>query len=402
MKTNLKILLESGLFLVISLLNVSGDGGCFFYCLVAFFLERMSNGHDCDEILLDSNAIRKHLCDKLIEFRDVTVHGLQMTPEEFFHYEYSLESINRQSLHNPFLLANVVALGLDPSQHKIFANSFEEYIAIMQHPNTHADNLIVAFFAQIFDVHVSVFTRSVTEVQPELTGDENVDKLISIGFRRDAIEQLLLETSGNIDQALNKILEKPSSQIVPSFSNDDIWREQPYNILSGLHINLINDGFHFQLILSLSQVHSCDATSQLANPKIRLPDILCLDEDSDSFDNTQISSSSCYITNPQDFFDACNSAILREELLEHVCVPVRFNKVYSEKFRENLFGSLMFVESNRVRYRVVSFTLENGFCVCYHGNIVNLSRSAEKLFFYSQLESKISCHDVISVTIKKL
>ena len=103
MKTNLKILLESGLFLVISLLNVSGDGGCFFYCLVAFFLERMSNGHDCDEILLDSNAIRKHLCDKLIEFRDVTVHGLQMTPEEFFHYEYSLESRNRQSLHNPFL-----------------------------------------------------------------------------------------------------------------------------------------------------------------------------------------------------------------------------------------------------------------------------------------------------------
>jgi hypothetical protein len=372
---NFKLLLESGSILAISLLNVPGDGACFFYCISAFFIEKMIIGSQCHEVLIDAEALRNYLCDKLFELRNVTVPGLGMTPEEFFNSEYSRNARKRQSLHNPFLSSKVQALGIDTTKNPIFVDSFELYVTLMRNKNTFADNLIVAFFAHQFNVNLSVFTRSVTEVQQELTGDTKVDKLLSMGFRHDLVDQVLSENDGNIDQSIDKLLKHPSAEFVPIGSKSEIWREQPYGSSFGLKIRMINDGNHFQLV---------------QEPRIQLPEIdLSILEDSP-------------ISNAQQFFDACNLAITSQQLPQHTEVRCRFNEVYLQQFRDNLFGSLIFVEHNTVRYRVVSFQMEDGSCVSYHGCIQNLSNSAEKKFFYSQLEPLISKQDVVSVKIAKL
>ena len=95
-------------------------------------------------------------------------------------------------------------------------------------------------------------------------------------------------------------------------------------------------------------------------------------------------------------------AITSQQLPQYTEVRCRFNDVYFQEFKENLFGSLTFVEHNMAIYRVVSFQMEDGFHVSYHGCIQNLSNSDEKNFFYSQLEPLISKQDVVSVTIAKL
>jgi len=393
----MNLLLESGVILAISLLNVRPDGACFFYCISAFFEERR-NGHRYPEILTDSIRLRSHLCDKLLESRNVTVPGLGLTPEEFFNSEYASTSRNRQSLHNPVLNARSLAKGIDTKRYPIFAETFEHYVEIMRLPNTHADNLIVAFFAQQFNVHLSIFTRSITEVQQERTGDEKVDTLISMGFRLHVIEQVLHETDGNLEQSIERLLHHPSAEFVPNGLKSEIWREQPYGSSSELKIQMINDGNHFQLIIQ--------------KPRIRLPEIdSSILEDSPrhsrhheppSFGHTQLRTSSCYISNAQQFFDACNLAITSQQLPQQTQVTVRFNDVYFQQFKENLFGSFTFVEHNMVRYRVVSFQLQDGSRVSYHGCIENLSRSEEKKAFYSQLEPLISKQDVVSVTIARL
>jgi hypothetical protein len=393
---SMNLLLESGRILAISLLDVPSDGACFFHCISAFFEERRRNSHRCLEDLTDLEDLRSKLCNKLLESRNVTVPGLGLTPEEFFNTEYAPTSRNRQSLHNHVVNAKAISLGIDPAKFPNFADTFEFYIEMMRRPNTYADNLIVAFFAQQFNVNLSIFTRSITEVQQKLTGNEKVDTLISMGFRRDIIEQVLCETNGNLEQSIQKLLDHPSAEFVPNGSQSEIWREQPYNPSSELKIQMINDGNHFQLIIQ--------------KPRIRLPeiDLSILEDDSPihheppSFGHTQLRSSSYCISNAQQFFDACNLAITSQQLPQHTEVRCRFNDVYLQYFRDNLFGSLIFVEHNMVRYSVVSFQMEDGSRVSYHGCIQNLSRSDEKNAFYSQLEPLISKQDVVSVTIAKL
>jgi hypothetical protein len=383
----MKLLLESGLFLAISLLDVPGDGACFFHCISAFFEERRRNGHQCPEILTDPKRLRSHLCYKLLEFRNVIVPGLGITPEEFFTTDYAPTSRNRQSLHNSVVNAKAISLDIDPKKYPNFADTFEFYIQTMRHQNTQVDNLIVAFFAQQFNVNLSIFTRSLTEVQQKRTGDQKVDTLISMGFRHDVIEQVLHETDGNLEQAVQKLLDRPLARFVPNGSQSEIWREQPYGSSSELKIQMINDKKHFQLVIQKSI--------------IQLPEIdpSILADEPPSFGHTQLQTD---ISNAQQFFDACNLAITSLQLPQRTEIRCRFNEVYLLQFRDNLFGSLIFVEHNMVRYRVVSFQMEDGSRVSYHGCIQNLSRSDEKNAFYSQLEPLISTQDVVSVTIVKL
>jgi hypothetical protein len=152
----------------------------------------------------------------------------------------------------------------------------------------------------------------------------------------------------------------------------------------------------------------------IASPmRVRLPEIddSLFEEDLDlvhhephSFRHTHSHHMSSKITNPERFYEECKYAISSGSFPIQTAVKTRFDGKYCDLYRQNLFSSIVFPEfpEFQVRYRIISFTMEDGTIVSYHGNIDNLSKQEEKQFFYDQLHHEISHQDVISVVIEKI
>ena len=113
-----------------------------------------------------------------------------MTPLEFFETTYGPDAQNRETLVNSHL-----------SLEQRTPRTFEKYVEAMKHPNTYADNLIVAFSAHVLEVDMTVYTCSRSSVQKPLTGVENVDKIVAMGFKVESVEAAL-KNSASLDQAL--------------------------------------------------------------------------------------------------------------------------------------------------------------------------------------------------------
>jgi hypothetical protein len=120
-----------------------------------------------------------------------------------------------------------------------------------------------------------------------------------------------------------------------------------------------------------------------------------------SFGHTQPHCMPSLIKYPEDFYEMCKHVISRECFPNRITVKTRFDRIYFCMFFQNLFSSIVFPEFS-VNYRIISFSMENGTIVSYHGNIDNLSKGKEKQFFYEQLEREISRQNVISVVIVKI
>lgn len=120
-----------------------------------------------------------------------------------------------------------------------------------------------------------------------------------------------------------------------------------------------------------------------------------------SFGHTQPHCMPSLITSPEHFYEACKHVISSKSFPEKTTVKTSFDRRYFCMFCQNLFSSIVFPEFS-VNYRIISFSMENGTIVSYHGNIDNLSKGTEKQFFYEQLEREISRQNVISVDIAKI
>jgi hypothetical protein len=372
------LLLATGLTLVASVFNVPGDGACFFHCIVAHFsrvLHKEINAAD----------LRKYICAKLLEKRDV-VPGLGMSPLEFFKTTYGPDARNRETLVNSYLT---------PEQRT--PQTFEDYVKAMNHPNTYADNLIVAFSSHELEVGMTVHTCSRSSVQKFPTGIENVDSLVAMGFKVESVKAALMN-SATVDEALDKLISNPSAVFV-EVPTEDVWREEQYGSHNSIHINLINDYEHFQLVTDLKPMD--------LKPRVRLPEIKCIfDEDSNPlphlhhephyFGHTQLQSRNQFYETCTDFLEA-----ISPELPQDLHIRYQIEQGADPNFLASLIDSFEFPEFKMVRYRIIAFHFNDGKLVSHTGCIKDLSYGNVKKLFFAQILEKNSTSAVHSVVLQR-
>jgi hypothetical protein len=390
---NFTFLSEDGLRNV-PVFNPPGDGTCFFHCVIEYCRKQKIQ----DE--RTSHDLRMFLCNELERRKDDTIPGLNLTPLQYFDSVYAPRVENRESLFNLSYNTRIAEEGKTLSQKPLYVDCFGQYIEVMKHHKTYADNLIVAMSAHVLGLNLRVYTQSLTQVQ-ETSDLPGVQDLISMGFRKLDAEDALKQTNWNFLDALDKLTSKTPGQ---SEEQPDVWRAQFYNTEETRHLDcvqLLNTGDHFMLILS---EEAGEGRRRICLPEV--PDCLLTEEPvqhrpSSSFGYTQFESSHL-ITCPDEFFDKCKSEIVAKFFPNSVTVHVQFNSVYAEINNVYLFSSLEFVEHDSVKYRVVSFTMENGAQVSYHGCIENLSKGSEKKAFFNQLYQAIQHQNVVSVRLVRL
>lgn len=403
-----RFLLESGLLLVGQLLDVAHDCAGFFHCIIAV-INAIDTGFP-----KNSYDLRKYLCENLWRSAEFTIPGLGLTPLEYFDKEYAENARQRQYLHNSHYDAIFVERGGDP----LFVDTFENYLFFMELSNTHVDELMLAFAAFYLQLDLKILTRAVSELQLETSEILEVMQLISMGFSKSVAQQVLSETNMNLGDAIEILLQMDSTKTAhaPSEAKKEVWREQQYPCNFGIKIFMILDGGHFQLVNPVEEsvgfssgVHcnlmSIGFSRQTAEPIVQQR-LQVLDIPDSLFDNrTSVHHSMLSpfeITEPTQFYKACLGVLTANSFPFYMKVQMEFTSLYANSFHDHLFGSLVFVEHNCVRYRVVSFTMQNGLEVRYHGAIVNLSKSSEKKIFFNQLYQQIQHQNVISVNIAQL
>jgi hypothetical protein len=261
------LFLSTGLLLVAHRLNVKADGGCFFHCIIARFSQLPRSKRMERQIPEDSDRLRIFLCEHLMRYSRNKIPGLGLSPFEYFEAEYSENARKRQCLHNSCYNQIIIERGLDLQTKPLFVDTFEKYMDWMQHPNTHVDGLIVAFAASFLDMNLKVYTRAISEVQHETSDIPEVSHLISMGFSRTASEKVLLESGGNVEAAIEKLLQMQVQLSGPSEAKRDVWYEQPYGSDSGwVSISMIQDENHFQLILPDKEQQSSQSEDLSTDP----------------------------------------------------------------------------------------------------------------------------------------
>jgi hypothetical protein len=392
MRRNFTFLSENGPREV-RVLNPIGDGQCFFTCIADCISQQNPEGQ-----ILDPQEIRTFISTELERLKNVTLPGLNLTPNQYFDSKYAPRVQDRESLVNFSYIDRITQEGKTLSEKPLNVDCFGQYLDLMMHPKTSADNLIVAMCAHAFGLNLCVYTQSVTEDQ-ETSDLPGTELFISMGFRKVDAEEALKQTNCDFLAALDNLTSKPLGH-----SEDElVWRTQFYNTESTRHLDcveLLNTDDHFMLVLSKEAEES---------RRICLPDIPeeLLEEPVQhhvppSFEHAQFGSSHDLIIRPDDFFDACSRVVVAQSFPDFVNVHVEFNCVYADINHVHLFGSLEFIEHDSVKYRVVSFTMANGTQVSYHGCIANLSKGSEKTAFFNQLYQVIQHQNVVSVRLAKL
>jgi hypothetical protein len=248
---NITLLLATGISLTGALYDVPGNGACFFHCIVGFFINYYESSKIPDDFFpLDSTELREYVCKKLLERKDGQITGFLETPASYFVTEYGPSARNRKFLHSGTWNNQMSQNGHDPQEHPLKVDNFNDYVAWMSNPDTQVDEMIVAFTADLLQINLKVFTRSVSEVS-EVSEDVKVSRLISMGFSKNQAEQALAKANRNLERAIETILFSPQSQHSEHSHEEQqqIWREQPYsNMSGGTTVYLINDGAHFQLL----------------------------------------------------------------------------------------------------------------------------------------------------------
>jgi hypothetical protein len=288
---------------------------------------------------INAADLRKYICSKLLENIDVVVPGLAVSPLEFFNTTYGLDAQNREKIVNPHL-----------SVEQRSPCTFKDYVEAMMHPNTYADNLIVAFSSNELKVSMTVYTCSRTSV----------------------------------------FMEVPT---------EEVWRAEPYGSGNLIHINLINNYDHFQLVMDLKPMD--------LKPRVRLPEIECIfDEDSKPlphlhheppyFGNTQLPSR-------KQFYDTCTNLLkpIFPELPQNLHIKYQIEQGADPDFLASLIDSFEFPEFNLVRYRIIAFHFNDGKLVSHTGCIEDLSYGNVKRHFFAQIFEKNSTIAVHSIVLQR-
>ena len=413
--------LDIGVRLVAQVLNVPSDGACFFYCLTAA-LSHHSMSFVIDPLIpKDSGCLRRYICEQLKKYSEVRIPGLGVTPLEYFLTEYSGSARVRQHLHNSDYNANLVQRGEDPNMKPLFVNSFGNYLEWMMHPRTQVDGLIVAFAAFFLKINLTVYTRAISEVQLETSDVVEVRHLISMGFSKSAAEQVLLETAGNMEAAIDRLLQRESTQSAASEANQDIkdvWHEQPYHCPSnGINISLIQDGCHFQLIVHKELSSSpffdlmsigfqrqkaeqalVEANGDLEAPRVILPDI-----PEELFSSPEENASAVSIQTRDQLYHVCDSVLKRNflGLPQHFHLDVRIPNGTDAKFYASLLDSFVFPELDMASYRIVCFRFDDDTQVAHSGTIAELSHRNMKMQFFTQLWERITQKSVTHIVLER-
>jgi hypothetical protein len=421
------LVLATRLLLVVNLLDVPPDGACFFHCLVAGLSLLLRTTRIDRRIPNDSGQLRLYLCSNLLELANIKIPGLELSPLKYFDMEYSRNAEPRQCLHNSNYNAFVAQTGGDPNKTPLFVDTFREYLEWMKNPSTQVDGLIVAFAAAFLGLDLTVYTQALTEVQEDSHIPE-VKQLISMGFKKSIVEEVLTQTQRNVDAAIEILLQMDSTK---SEEKQRVWYEQRYCWHSNaIKISMIQDGYHFKLILPdeeqqsvqpeesqklselMSYGFSREKTEQaliqangemqaaveklLSLPRVVLPDV------PEELLNSPESASSCVFSREQ-LYSIFNCELQRSSprLPQNLLVEVRIQRCADPHFLRSLFDGFIFPELGDVKYRIVCFTFEDESNIVWSKNVEDLSHGAEKKHFFSQFWGKIAIQSVTRVVIEK-
>lgn len=401
-KIILPMLLASGRLLVVQVLDVPSDGACFFHCLIAG-LSRVSMSFFTDRrIPSDSEELRRFICENLRRNPEVMITGLGISPLEYFITEYSDEATNRKSLHNSVYNKIVVDRGQDPHQHPLYVDTFEKYLQWMEHPNTQVDDLVVGFAALILGLNVTVYKMAISEVSED-SEIHQVKQLISMGFKKSVVEDVLAQTQGNVEQALEILLQMDSASAHVQQTAQQLWHEQHYPN-RGINMCFINDRSHFQLVVP-DEVSDAVPVSQQAQvraeKRLQLPDISdeLLEKDQSE---TQHLPTSPQIRTCQELYEVCLSLLQKcSEPPTFLRLGVHIARCTDGRFCKSLLERFIFPDCGMVNYRIVCFTFDDETIVAHDGSIHQLSHSHMKMQFFTKLWNAITLKSVTRVVFEK-
>lgn len=401
-KDILPMFLASGRFLVVKVFDVPSDGACFFHCLIeglsrvsmSFFTER--------QIPSDSENMRRFICENLRRNPEVMIPGLGINPFEYFITEYSTIAENRQCLHNSVYNQNVADRGQDPHQCQLYVNTFEKYLEWMEHPNTQVDDLIVAFAALILGLEITVYTKATSNVSED-SEIPQVKQLISMGFNKSVVEDVLAQTQGNVEQALDILLQMDSASAHVQQTAQQLWHAQHYPN-RGINVSLINDRSHFQLIVP-DEVSDAVPVSQQAQfraeQRLQLPDVPDELLENDQSDAQHLPTTP-QIGTCQHLYDLCNLRLQEcSELPTHLRLDVHIARCADGDFCKSLLERFIFPDCGMLNYRIVSFTFDDETKVAHYGSINELSHSSVKMQFFTKLWGSITLKSVKRVVFER-
>lgn len=287
-----QFVIYAGLTFMAYLVDVPNDGACFFTCL-AYYAQYCEKHSLLKSSILatEPNHVRQRLCDFLLaNKRTVMIPDSvnQLTVHQYFLETYGPEAIERKTVH----ISNACNT-------KIYCNTIEQYIERMRYPAAHADELFVWAASNMFNLKLSILEIFVPRiiypdvmtqlvemgyskeaVQIVLKEDSidsidskveqlvkigyskrmhekyskkalqlgsfnsNLRQLVEMGYSKEAAQIALQQASGELEQAVNFLLQNP-----PSSESADVWREDVHN-KSGTHeCKIIRTERHFQLLL---------------------------------------------------------------------------------------------------------------------------------------------------------
>jgi hypothetical protein len=398
----LPMLLASGLLKVVQILDVPSDGACFFHCLIAGLSRVSMSFFTQRQIPSNSEELRRFICENLRRNPKVMIPGLGISPLEYFITEYSKEAKNRQHLHNSYYNQILVGRGQDPLQNPLYVDTFEKYLEWMEHPNTQVDDLVVGFTALILGLNATVYRRPISEVSED-SEIPQVEQLISMGFKKSVVEEVLARTQGNVEQALEILLQMDSASAHVQQPAQQVWHAQYYPN-RGIKMCFINDRSHFQLVVP-DEVSDAVPVSQQA--QVRAEQILQLPDISDELSKNDQSETQHLPTSPQirtcqQLYDFCNlylqkcsklPTLLRLDVHIARCIDGDFVKLLLERF--------IFPDCGMVNYRIVCFTFDDETRVAHDVSIDQLSHSGVKMQFFRKLWNSITLKSVTRVVFER-
>ena len=394
----ISLLFASGERLVVQVLDVPSDGACFFHCIIAgllrvsdsFFVER--------QIPCEPDELRRFICEKLRENPDVIIPGLGISPHEYFLTEYSDEATKRRYLHNSFFNKIVVDRGQDPHETHLYVDSFAKYLQWMEHPNTQCDDLVVAFTAFLLGLNMTVFKKAISEVS-EYSEIPQVKQLISMGFKKSHVEEVLARTQGNVEQALEILLQMDSASAHVQQRAQEVWHAQYYPN-PGIQMCLINEKSHFQLVVP-DEVSDAEVVYQQAQvrekKRLQLPDI-----PEDLLVGDVVSNISPLIRTSEELYEVCLVCLQKcSKIPTLLRLDVRIDKCTGVDFCKSLLESFVFPECGMLKYRIVCFTFDDETKVAHDGSIDQLSHRGAKIQFFTKLWESITLKSVTRVVFER-
>jgi hypothetical protein len=225
------------------IIKTQADGNCFLHCVIEFRKDCLMKGIACPDFPLDASSLRSDVVNFMRSNLDNPTMCSGISLREYFNWNYG-PSVPRSSRIK-------VRRSGEPSPERacFYVDEVIDFLNIMSQPGTHVDAVFIEAFAELYRLQVQVITQARSEAIPvEFMDDPRVEALMAFGVSLNDAKQLLIKFQGNVNQAMDEVLQQREPEPVVDLSTI-LWQIQPYGKSTDTRIGIVCSSGHYELML---------------------------------------------------------------------------------------------------------------------------------------------------------